>query len=128
MTAKLDDLQRPLRLPKEHETGKRVVYIIVRYGHIYPCRNSDLSRNETDINWTSASTMKLPNPFEAKVSDPNAVASYFSGLSSDDVYLVFCVFEDSFPAFIQAKQSAVAAGISYGWEPFRNADGPGLVR
>ncbi len=124
VTAKLDDLQRPLRLPKEHETGKRVVYIIVRYGHIYPCRNSDLSRDETDINWTSALDSEIAEPIRGKGLYPNAVASYFSGLSSDDVYLVFCVFEDSFPAFIQAKQSAVAAGISYGWEPFRNADGP----
>ena len=37
--AKLNDLQRPLRLPMEHETDKSVVYVIVRYGHIYPCRN-----------------------------------------------------------------------------------------
>jgi len=28
LTAKLDELQRPLRLPKEHETGKHVIYII----------------------------------------------------------------------------------------------------
>jgi len=27
VTAKLNDLQRPLRLPKEHETGKRVVWL-----------------------------------------------------------------------------------------------------
>jgi len=49
VTAKLDELQRPLRLPKEHETGKRVIYIIARYGHIYLCRNYDLSRNESDM-------------------------------------------------------------------------------
>ena len=124
VTAKLDELQRPLRLPKEHETGKRVVYIIVRYGHIYPCRNSDLSRNETDINWTSGLDNEIAEPIRGKGLAPNAVVSYFSGLSSDDVYVVFCVFEESFPAFIQAKQSAVASGISYGWEPFQNVDGP----
>jgi hypothetical protein len=38
--------------------------------------------------------------------------------------VVFCVFEDSFPAFIRAKQLAVASGLSYGWEPFRIQDGP----
>ena len=124
VTAKLDELQRPLRLPKEHETGKRVVYIIVRYSHIYPCRNSDLSRNETDINWTSGLDNEIAEPIRGKGLAPNAVVSYFSGLSSDDVYVVFCVFEESFPAFIQAKQSAVASGISYGWEPFQNVDGP----
>jgi hypothetical protein len=124
VTAKLNELQRPLRLPREHETGKRVIYIIVRYGHIYPCRNSDLSRNETDINWTSVLDNEIAEPIRSKGLDPNAVASYFSGLASDDVYVVFCVFEDSFPSFIRAKQSAVASGISYGWEPFRNVDGP----
>jgi hypothetical protein len=124
VTAKVDELQRPLRLPKEHETGKQVIYIIVRYDRIYPCRNADLSRNETDINWTSVLENDIAEPIQGKGLDPNAVASYFSGLSSDGVYVVFCVFEDSFPVFIRAKQSAVASGISYGWEPFRNEDGP----
>ena len=124
MTAKLDELQRPLRLPKEHETGKRVVYIIVRYGHIYPCRNSDLSRNETDINWTSTLNNEIAEPIRGKGLDPNAVAPYFSGLSGNNVYVVFCVFEDSFPSFIRAKQSTVASGVAYGWEPFRDQDGP----
>ena len=124
VTAKLDELQHPLRLPKEHETGKRVVYIIVRYGHIYPCRNSDLSRNETDTIWTSGLDNEIAEPIRGKGLDPNAVAFYFSGLSKDFVYVVFCVFEDSFPSFIRAKQSAVTSGISYGWEPFRNVDGP----
>jgi len=83
-----------------------------------------LSRNETDINWTSGLDNEIAEPIRGKGLDPNAVASYFSGLSKDLVYVVFCVFEDSFPAFIQTKQSAVASGISYGWEPFRNVDGP----
>ena len=49
---KLTDLQRPLRLPMEHSTDKNVLYVIVQYGRIYPCRNSDLSQNTTDITWT----------------------------------------------------------------------------
>jgi hypothetical protein len=53
-----------------------------------------------------------------------ALSSYFNNQSSDSVYVVFCVFEDSFPAFIRAKQSVVDSGISDGWEPFRNIDGP----
>jgi hypothetical protein len=128
VTAKLNDLQRPLRLPREHETGKRVIYIIVHYGHIYPCRNADLSRNETDINWASHLDTEIAEPIQGRGIDPlqnvSALNSYFNNQSSDSVYVVFCVFEDSFPAFIRAKQSAVASGISYGWEPFRNVDGP----
>lgn len=124
VTAKVNELQRPLRLPKEHETGKQVIYIIVRYDHIYPCRNSDLSRNEADINWTIGADSEVAEPIQGRGLDPNAIAPYFSGLSGNDVYVAFLVFEDSFPAFIQARQSVVTSGISYGWEPFRNEDGP----
>ena len=83
-----------------------------------------MSRNETDINWTSGIDNEIAEPIRGKGLDPNAVASYFNGLSSDDVYVAFCVFEDSFPVFIQARQSAIACGLSYGWDPFRNVDGP----
>jgi hypothetical protein len=124
VTAKVNELQRPLRLPKEHETEKQSIYIIVRYDHIYPCRNSDLSRNEADINWTIGTDNEVAEPIHGRGLDPNAVGPYFSSLSGNDVYVVFLVFEDSFPAFIRAKQSAIASGISYGWEPFRNEDGP----
>jgi len=124
VTAKLDELQRPLRLPMEHETGKRVIYIIVRYGKIYPCRNADSSRNETDINWTSTLDDNTAEPILGKGLNPSQADSYFKGLSGDENYVVFCVFEDSFPAFISAKQLAVTSGISYGWEPFRIEDGP----
>ena len=124
VTAKVNELQRPLRLPKEHETGRQVIYIIVRYDHIFPCRHSDLSRNEADINWTIGAGSEIAEPIQGKGLDPNAVASYFSGLSGNDVYVAFLVFEDSFPAFIRARQSAVDSGISYGWDPFRNEDGP----
>jgi hypothetical protein len=32
------------------------------------------------------------------------------------------VYEDSFPAFIHARQTAVVAGFGHGWKPFRNLD------
>ena len=128
VAAKLNELQRPLRLPREHETGKRVIYIIAHYGHIYPCRNADLSRNETDINWTSRLDSEIALPIPSKGIDPMlnsaALETYFNKQSKELVYVVFCVFEDSFPAFIRAKQSAFASGVVYGWEPFQNSDGP----
>jgi hypothetical protein len=37
--------------------------------------------------------------------------------------MAFCVFEDSFPAFIRAKQLATESGLAYGWDPFRFSDG-----
>jgi hypothetical protein len=124
----INESQRQLRLPKEHETGKRVIYIIARYGRIYTCRNSDLSRNETDIEWTSTLTSEIAEPKRAGGIDPigNAAGlrAYFRNLSESSVYVAFCVFEDSFPAFIRAKQLVTEGGLSYGWEPFQFSDGP----
>jgi hypothetical protein len=124
----VNESQRQLRLPKEHETSKRVIYIIARYGRIYTCRNSDLSRNETDIEWTSTLTNEIAEPKQGKGIDPvvNAAGlrAYFRDLSESSVYVAFCVFEDSFPAFIRAKQLATESGLAYGWDPFQFSDGP----
>ena len=105
-----------------------MIYIIARYGRIFTCRNSDLSRNETDIDWTSTLTSEIAEPKKGKGIDPigNAAGlrAYFKTQSEGSVYVAFCVFEDSFPAFIRAKQIATESGLSYGWDPFRFSDGP----
>lgn len=123
-----NESERKLRLPKEHETGKRVIYIIARYGRIYTCRNFDLSRNETDIEWTSTLTSEIAEPKKGRGIDPIGSAAglgaYFRNLSGNSVYVAFCVFDDSFPAFIHAKQLATENGMAYGWDPFLIADGP----
>ena len=128
VTAKLNDLQRPLRLPKEHETGKRVVWLIARYGHIYPCRNTDLTRNETDINWTTQLDSEIAEPIPGRGIDPilkpGEMSNYFGFQAGEDVYFAFNVFEDSVPAFIQAKEIALRNGLSYGLDFQRIADGP----
>ena len=123
----VNESQRQVRLPKEHETGKSVIYIIARYGRIYPCRNSDLSRNETDIDWTSALSSETARPKQGRGIDPANAATlrtYFRNLSGNSAYVAFCVFEDSFPAFVRAKQLATESGLAYGWEPFQFSDGP----
>ena len=124
----ISESQRPLRLPREYQTGKRVIYVIARHGRIYLCRNSDLSRNETDINWTSSLDSETAKPIRGKgidpVVNPEGLKYFLNNQSRDTIYMVFCVFEDSFPAFIRAKQIAVDNGFAYGWEAFRNQDGP----
>jgi len=128
VTAKLDELQRTLRLPKEHETGKQVIYIIARYGRIYTCRNYDLSRNEADIVWTTTLTGEKAEPVQGRGIDPQLNAeglkNFFKNMSDNSAYVAFCVFEDSFPAFIRAKQLAAESGLAYGWEPFLFSEGP----
>src|SRR5262249_36573734 len=127
VSALVNESQRKLRLPKEHDTSKRVVYIIARHGRIYPCRNRDFSRNEVDIEWSDGETTERALPRVNRGIDiaknPEAMRAYFRNLPDRSVYLVFCVFEESFPAFIQAKQIAVESGMTYGWEPYRLVDG-----
>jgi hypothetical protein len=119
--------QRPLRLPKEHETGKHSFYVIAQYGRIYPCRNSDLSRNETEIEWTSIGDSRIARPIRNLGYDPVAserqLQAFFNSLPKDLVFLAFCVYEDSFPEFNRAKEIATRCGLAYGWDPYRNQDG-----
>lgn len=124
---RIEASQRQLRLPKEYTTGKRVLYIIARYGSIYPCRHADFSRNEGSIHWSSSLTAEIAEPIRGKGIDPAAqpgeLPRYFKSLQNDLVYVAFCVYEDSFTAFNYAKQVAVSCGVAYGWEPFRSQDG-----
>jgi len=116
--------ERELRLPKEYNTDRQVVYAIVLYGHIYPCRNVDMSRNEVDIKWTDKSGVEYADPRKNKGLDPVANAAqltaYFTAQAQKgSVYLDFVVLEDSFPAFIAAKQLAADSKLPYGWIPWR---------
>jgi len=121
--------QRDVRLPREHDTDKPAAYIIVLYNRIYPCRNADMTRNEIDIQWTDKDGVEHAEPRKNKGLDPltdtSRLRAYFTAQAHNPVYVVFVTMPDSFPAFIQAKQLAVEAGLPYGWVPWRPAlDGP----
>jgi len=115
--------ERPLRLPKEHSTGMKPFFVIVQYSRVYPCREADLSRNDTSISWKSHGDSETANPISGKGRDAGDLQALFRNLPKDLVYVVFCVFEDSFAEFNRAKEFAATTGLSYGWEPFRNKDG-----
>ena len=104
-----------------------MIYVIVEYGRIYPCRNTDLSRNETTIVWKMSDERESAYPIQGKGLDPHypaALQGFVGGLSKDSVYLAFAVFEDSFPEFNITKRIATAQGVAYGWEPFLNKEAP----
>ena len=115
--------ERELRLPREHDTDRQVVYILVMYGRVYFCRNADMSRNENDIQWTDRTGVEVAMPKKTKGFDPTMNAaqlrSYFTTQLHNSVFVDFVVVGDSFPAFIRAKQLAVESGIPYGWIPWR---------
>jgi hypothetical protein len=117
--------QRELRLPREHETDRQVVFAIVIFGRVYFCRNIDLTRNETDIRWKDKEGVEYADPVKNKGLDPvrNAaeLRAYFTAQAHNSVFVDFIAIEDSFPAFIQAKQIAVESNLPYGWIPWRLA-------
>jgi hypothetical protein len=115
--------QRELRLPREHDTDLRVVYAIVIYGHIYFCHNVDMTRNEVDIQWRDSMGVEYASARKNKGLDPvtNAaeLRSYFTAQAHNSVYVDFIALEDSFPAFIRAKEMAIECGLPYGWIPWQ---------
>jgi hypothetical protein len=121
--------QQQLRLPREHNTERQAVYIIVIYGRVYFCHNVDMTRNEMDIKWTDRGGVEYSDPRKAKGLDPVAnaaqIRTYFTAQAHNSVYVVFLTLADSFPAFIRAKQLAVECGLPYGWMPWdASLDGP----
>jgi hypothetical protein len=121
--------QQELRLPREHNTDRQAVYIIVLYGRIYFCHNADMTRNETDIKWTDRGGVEYADPRKSRGLDPVAnaaqIRAYFTAQAHNSVYVVFLTLADSFPAFIRAKELAVECGLPYGWLPWQvSLDGP----
>jgi len=115
--------ERDLRLPREHSTERQVAYIILLYNRIYLCRNADMTRNETDIKWTDKDGVEYADPRKNRgldaVANASQLSAYFTARATNSSYVVFITMPDSFPAFIQAKQLAVDAGLPYGWVPWR---------
>ncbi|HXT10170.1 MAG TPA: hypothetical protein VN873_01300 [Candidatus Angelobacter sp.] len=115
--------ERELRLPKEYDTDRQVVYAIVLYNRIYLCRNVDMSRNEIDIKWTDKDGVAFADPRKNRGLDPVANAAqlraYFAAQAQKSVYVDFVTMADSFPAFIAVKQLAAEAKLPYGWIPWR---------
>lgn len=118
-----------LRLPREHETDKKHLYIVVRHGRLYPLyvyRNDNPERNTHSLRWIEESpTIRRVEPLPtlgAPVTTENALATFFRQYPVDHVYLVFQVYEDSFAAFNTAKTAAVALGFDYTWQPRRNSE------
>lgn len=113
------DSERKLRLPMERDSKQSAIYVIAKYGRIFPCRNYDLSLNEEDIVWDKNSKRNVATPRRDRgFTDPNKLHDYFQRIPSRNFYVAFLVYEDSFSIFNKAKDLAVRAGVTYGWEPY----------
>jgi hypothetical protein len=112
-----------LRLPKERTTGKEQVWVLVRYGRLYPTylrRRGVPLKNNMSINWTEGLSSFKAEPIPGKglnvVENGAGWKSYLRQLDTRREFLAFAVWPDSYKAFNIAKVSAVSRGMSYGLE------------
>jgi hypothetical protein len=125
LTVAREERVRRLRLPREHETTKQHLYVIVRYGKLYPLyfvQHQPPERNNRTLRWEEVNeTVRKVEPIPQAGVDPvaqvAASAQFFSDIPADRFYLLFQVYEDSFAAFNAAKKIAVHERFEYTWQP-----------
>jgi hypothetical protein len=119
---------RQFRLPREHSTLKRPWHIIVRFGRLYPVNfmvRGTRERNTATIHWRPGpDDEEVAQPIPGRGLDPGtpggALTVALTGLSSDDYYLVYNVYADSFGAFVKARDGPLEQGFEMGWVPLEN--------
>jgi len=112
-----------LRLPKERTTGKEQVWVLVRYGKLYPTylrQGRGEVLNEISIDWTEQFGSRKAEPIAdrgiAVLRNDVEWQRYLRSLDARREYIAFVVWPDSYKAFNVAKLSAVSRGMSYGME------------
>lgn len=116
---------RRLRLPREHDTARKPWHFIARHGRLYPVHlliGGHKERNTGSILWHAAPDgNELLEPRPEVGLDPAAagasLGSLFAAIPRDQFYLIFHVYEDSFAAFIRARDAAVSRGFEMTWVP-----------
>jgi hypothetical protein len=115
-----------LRYPKEHETSKQRIYVLIKHGRLYPTENLDGGRNETTISWTELLGDSIARPRPSAGIDPmhdaGQTEALFAGINPQLRYVAFIVFGDSFVEFRVAQRYCVRHGLDYGWSPKPTSD------
>jgi hypothetical protein len=122
-----DPRQRPqtnlMRLPNLAATTKQPWHVILQYGKLYPL---DIFSPHAEPIINTHAIVFQPNtgfaePKREAGDEPESgvteMAQAFKSLSKTNYYFSFLVYEDSFDAFVRARQKATALGFQYGWEP-----------
>lgn len=112
-----------MRLPNLTETGQQAWPVIVRYGRLYPLnvlstdgRASILPNNRT-LSRQARFVEARPGLGDLPEQGLADIVQAFKGAGKTNFYFAFWVYDDSFPAFVSAREAAVRLGFQYGWEP-----------
>ena len=129
VTNQLDRLKqantRQLRLPRERVTGKKTYYFICRFGKIFPVHvmlNGHRELNTQTLDWRRTPEGEIAAPKRELGYDPAtglaAFTRLFNEIPAQTYSIHFLVYDDSFPAFLTARQIPLARNFDTGWEFF----------
>ena len=124
-----------LRMPTEKgESGKRYLWVVVKYGKIYPCFHPEKEHifNITQSTGSRGNLVfhhfpKANSGFSPKY-DREKLVDYFRSVNPREAYLAFMVYpnDSSFRGFNEAKALCTSMGVGYTWEP-HDQDSLGLT-
>ena len=130
LQATLERLQDPhqlfrtnqMRLPNLSNTAKHPWPVIIRYDKLYPMDFMPAVRGGVPVhNDRTISRSEYAEPKAGQGDDPDAgvaqMVEAFKTSARTNYYFEFYVYEDSFDAFVRAREAAARLGFQYGWEP-----------
>jgi hypothetical protein len=124
-----DPRQRPqtnvMRLPNLAATTRQPWIVIMQYGKVYPLdvlssdsRAMPIINNQAVV-FQAQSGYVEPRPGKGEMPESGVtqMVQAFKDNSKTNFYFTFLVYDDSFEAFVRARETAVKLGFQYGWEP-----------
>ena len=112
-----------MRLPNISDTTKQPWPVIIRYGKLYPLDTLSTDGRGAPVhnNRTLSRQARYVEPRPGLGDEPEQgvadMAQAFKESGQTNFYFAFWVYDDSFPAFISAREAAARLGFQYGWEP-----------
>jgi hypothetical protein len=112
-----------MRLPNISHTSKQPWTVLIRYGKLYPLdllsadgRGARLRNNRT-LNRQARYVEPQPGLGDEPEQGVTEMTQAFKASGNTNFYFAFWVYDDSFDAFISAREAAARLGFQYGWEP-----------
>jgi hypothetical protein len=112
-----------MRLPNISHTSKLPWTVIMRYGTLYPL--DVLSTDGRGLPLQNSRTLsrqaRFVEPRPGLGDEPDhgvaGMAQAFKAAGATNYYFAFWVYDDSFQAFLRARETAARLGFQYGWMP-----------
>jgi len=112
-----------MRLPNISNTSKQPWTVIVQHGKLFPLdflstnEQSAPVRNDRTLSHQGHIVEPRPNLGDEPEQGVTDMAQAFTEIGHTNFYFAFWVYDDSFAAFIRARETAARLGFQYGWEP-----------